>query len=186
MIRRLLGLVALLWVGGFALFLLTLPAPLDTAHTDAIVVLTGGSGRIDRGLALLRDHAAERMLISGVAPEVRPIELAVQYRQAPALFRCCIDLGHEAIDTRSNAQETAAWVRRHGYRTVRLVTSDWHLARARLELEHALADDAADAGAAAVAVRGDGVPSSPRYGILIAEYNKLILRRAALLFGIGA
>lgn len=182
MIRRLLGLSALLWVAGFGLFLLTLPAPLDSAHTDAIVVLTGGPGRIDRGLALLRDHAAERMLISGVAPEVRPIELAVEYRQAPALFRCCIDLGHEAIDTRSNARETAAWVRRHGYRTVRLVTSDWHLARARLELEHALDDD----GGAVVTVRGDGVPSSPRYGILIAEYNKLLLRRVALLAGIGA
>lgn len=182
MIRRVAGIVALLWVGGFGLFLLTLPKPLDEMHTDAIVVLTGGPGRIDRGLALLRLHAAERMLISGVAPQVRPIELAVEYRSAPALFRCCIDLGHEAVDTRSNARETAAWVRRHRYRTVRLVTSDWHLARARLELVHALADD----DAAAVAVLGDGVPGSPRYGTLIAEYNKLILRRAALLAGIGA
>lgn len=182
MIRRLIGLLAILWVGGFGVFLLTLPAPLEPVHTDAIVVLTGGPGRIDRGLALLRDHVAGRMLISGVAPAVRPIELAVEYRQAPALFRCCIDLGHEAVDTRSNALETAAWVRRHGYRTVRLVTSDWHLARARLELEHALADGKGRA----VAVRGDGVPSSPRYGILLAEYNKLLLRRMALLLGVAA
>lgn len=181
MIRRVLGLAALLWIGGFALFLLTLPAPLEAVHTDAIVVLTGGPGRIDRGLALLRDHAAERMLISGVAPEVRPIELAVEYRSSPALFRCCVDLGHEAIDTMSNARETVAWVRRHGYRTLRLVTSDWHLARARLELEHALSDD----GGNSVTVRGDGVPSSPRYGLLLAEYNKLLLRRAAILVGIA-
>lgn len=193
MIRRILGVVALLWVGGFALFLLRLPAPLDGRHTDAIVVLTGGPGRIDRGIDLLRAHAAGRMLISGVAPQVRPIELAVEYRSAPALFKCCIDLGHEAVDTRSNADETARWVRAHHYRTVRLVTSDWHLARARLELVHALADD--DPGDddddgnesdGAVTVLGDGVPSSPRYGTLIVEYNKLLLRQAALLVGIGA
>ena len=182
MIRRILVLLVLAWAGGLAVFLLTLPAPLGAVHTDAIVVLTGGPGRIDRGLALLRDRAAGRMLISGVAPEVRPIELAVEYRQVPALFRCCIDLGHEAIDTRSNAQETAAWVRRHRYRSVRLVTSDWHLARARLELEHALADSSGRA----VTVRGDGVRSSPRYGVLLAEYNKLLLRHAALLLGVGA
>lgn len=183
MIRRLLGLLAVLWVGGFAVFLLTLPPPLDEkTKTAAIVVLTGGPGRIDRGLALLGGHAAQRMLISGVAPQVRPIELAVEYRSAPSLFRCCIDLGHEAVDTRSNAHETAMWVRSHHYRTVRLVTSDWHLARARLELVHALAKDADDTP---VTLLGDGVPSSPRYGTLIVEYNKLLLRRIALLLRIG-
>src|SRR3546814_10350716 len=55
---------------------------------------------------------------------VRPIELAVEYKTRPAVFECCIDLGHEAVDTRSNAEETAAWVRDHRYRSVRLVTSD--------------------------------------------------------------
>lgn len=174
---RIAGVLAILWLGGFALFMATMPAPLDGRRTDAIVVLTGGPGRIDRGLDLLRAHAADRMLISGVAPEVRPIELAIEYRSAPRLFRCCIDLGHEAVDTRSNAEETAAWVRRHGYRSVRLVTSDWHLARARLELVHVLGTD--------VTVFGDGVQGSPRWGRLIGEYNKLLLRRIALLFGIG-
>lgn len=183
MIRRAIGLVALLWVSGFGLFLLTLPAPLDGRHTDAIVVLTGGSARIERGLRLLQDRAADRMLISGVAPQVLPKELAAEYRVPRALFRCCIDLGHEAVDTRSNAHETAAWVRQHKYRTVRLVTSDWHLARARLELSHALGEDASANGP--VTVFGDGVPSSPRYGTLLSEYNKLLVRRAALLVGIG-
>lgn len=174
---RLVTVLATLWLAGFAWFMLAMPKPLDNRRTDAIVVLTGGPGRIDRGLALMRARAARRMLISGVAPEVRPIELAVEYRSAPGLFRCCVDLGHEAVDTRSNAEETAAWVRRHGYRTVRLVTSDWHLARARLELVHVLGTD--------VTVLGDGVHGSPRWGRLIGEYNKLLLRRAALLVGIG-
>ncbi len=174
---RILSLGALLWAAGFGVFLLAIPGPLDHRKTDAIVVPTGGAGRIDRGIALLKEQAAKRMLVTGVAPEVRPIDLAREYQEKPALFACCIDLGREAVDTRSNAAETADWVRRHHYKSVRLVTSDWHLARARLELTHALGSD--------VAVLGDGVKSSPRYGILVAEYNKLLLRRVALWLGIG-
>ncbi|MDB5706364.1 MAG: hypothetical protein JWN66_3480 [Sphingomonas bacterium] len=178
MIIRILGVIALLWALGFALFLLAMPGPLQHSNTDAIVVPTGGAGRIDRGIELLKAHAAKRMLVTGVAPEVRPIDLALEYHETPALFACCIDLGREAVDTRSNAEETADWVKRHHYRSVRLVTSDWHLARATLELTHALGSD--------VTVLGDGVPSSPRYGLLVAEYNKLLLRRVALWLGIGA
>ena len=178
MIARLLALVVLLYLGGLAIFLATMPAPLDGPKTDAIVVLTGASGRIDRGLALLKAHAAKRMLISGVAPEVKPGELAHEYKVGADLFRCCIDLGHEAVDTRSNADETADWLRDHDYKSVRLVTSDWHLARAKLELVNALDGDAT--------VVGDGVPSSPRWAVLLGEYNKLIVRRAALLIGVAA
>ncbi|MDQ2878982.1 MAG: YdcF family protein [Pseudomonadota bacterium] len=178
MIRRLLAVMALAYLLGFAAFMLLLPKPLDGTTTDAIVVPTGGAKRIDRGLALLQAHAAQRLLISGVAPEVRPRELIAEYHSSPALFACCVDLGRQAVDTRSNANETAAWVRAHHYRSVRLVTSDWHLARARMELVNAL-----DSG---VTVVGDGVPSTPRFGLLVAEYNKLILRRIALWTGLGA
>jgi hypothetical protein len=130
-ILRIVSLVALAWALGFALFMLTLGKPLDPGvKTDAIVVPTGGAGRIDRGIAVLSAKSARRMLITGTDPTVRPIELAVQYKTPPRLFRCCIDLGHDAVDTRSNADETAAWVRQRGYKSVRLVTADWHMARA--------------------------------------------------------
>lgn len=177
MIVRFLSLVAVAWCLGFAAFMLLLPVPLEGATTDGIVVPTGGAGRIDRGLELLRDHQAKRMLVTGVAPGVRPIDLARTYRVSPRLFACCVDLGAEAVDTRSNAEETAAWVRVHRYRSVRLVTSDWHLARARMELGAAL-----DPG---TLILGDGVPGAPRLGTLINEYDKLILRRIALWVGMG-
>lgn len=177
MITRLFGLVALAWCLGFAAFMLLLPKPLEGNTTDAIVVPTGGAGRIDRGIALLRAGQARRMLVTGVAPGVRAIDLAREYRTAPALFACCIDLGADAVDTRSNAAETAAWVRTHGYRTIRLVTSDWHVPRARMELSAAMGPD--------VLVFGDGVPSDPRLGTVVNEYNKLILRRIALWLGVG-
>jgi uncharacterized SAM-binding protein YcdF (DUF218 family) len=176
-IVRLFGIMGLAWAFGFAVFMLLLPEPLNGFTSDAIVVPTGGAGRIDRGIALLRDHQARRMLVTGVAPGVRPIDLALEYRTSPALFACCIDLGADAVDTRSNAEETARWVRVHNYRSVRLVTSDWHLARARMELAAALGDK--------VIILGDGVPGTPRLGTLVNEYNKLILRRIALWIGFG-
>ena len=177
MIARIVAAVALAWALGFALFMLVLPDRLDDHPTDAIVVPTGAAGRIDRGITLLEAHEAKRMLISGVAPTVRPIDLALEYHAPPALFECCIDLGRQAVDTRSNAEETARWVSAHHYRSVRLVTSDWHMARARMELGNSLDDD--------VVIVRDGVKGEPNLTLLLAEYNKLLLRRVSLWLGIG-
>lgn len=177
MIYRIAGLFLIAWALGFAVFMLSLGQPLDPAtKTDAIVVLTGAPGRIDRGVAMMQQHSAKRMLVSGVGREVRPRELAAQYHE-PRLFGCCIDLGWQAVDTKSNAEETAEWVRTHGYKSVRLVTSDWHMPRARLELAHQLGSD--------VTVTGDPVRSSPRFFTLLREYHKYLFRSVALMLGIG-
>lgn len=178
MIVRLFSALAIAWCLGFAAFMLLLPRPLEGRTTDAIVVPTGAAGRIDRGLALLQAGQARRMLVTGVAPGVRPRDLARAYRTPRRLFDCCVDLGADAVDTRSNAEETGRWVRTHGYRSVRLVTSDWHLPRARMELVATLGDG--------VAVLGDGVTGHARMGTLVNEYNKLLLRRVALWLRIGA
>ena len=134
MISRAVAFLVLLYVLGYAAFAVFLPKPGDERRTDAIVVLTGGAKRLERGLQLLEQKKADRMLISGVERTVRPVELAARYGTQQALFECCIDLGREAVDTRSNAEETARWLDRHKYKTVRLVTTDWHMARAGFEL----------------------------------------------------
>ena len=176
MIVRLLAVSMLGWMLGFIWFAVLLPQPLDSRPTDAIVVLTGGAGRIDRGIALLAADTAKRMLISGVDRSVRPGELAAEYDTPEALFACCITLGREAIDTRSNAIETARWLERRDYKTVRLITTDWHMRRAALELRQALPER--------VAIVYDAVPSRPSLTILVREYNKYLLRRGAALLGI--
>ncbi|WP_245857602.1 YdcF family protein [Sphingomonas ginsenosidimutans] len=172
MIRRLAALVVLGWALGFAAFMLMLPGPAaDDVTTDAIVVPTGAAGRIARGLDLLEHGRARRMLVTGTAPGVTRADLARVAGHARTIA-CCVDLGAEAVDTRGNAEETAAWVRAHGYRTIRLVTSDWHARRARLELGSALGRD--------VTVVVDGVPSFPTIGQAMNEYHKLLLRRVVL------
>ncbi|WP_375428345.1 YdcF family protein [uncultured Sphingomonas sp.] len=182
MIVRLLSMLVILWGLGFAAFSVSLPGPLEGATSDAIVVPTGGPGRIDRGLELMAARQAKRMLVTGVGPGVRPRDLAAAHKTPARLFDCCVDLGREAVDTRSNAEETARWLRGHRYRTVRLVTADWHLPRARMELAAALNGD--EGGGEAV-ILSDGVPGEPRVGTLVNEYNKLLLRRVALWLGVG-
>ena len=176
MIRRILAALALIWLLGFAWFAIMLPQPLGAARTDAIVVFTGGPDRIDRALELLADGQARRVMISGVAPDVRASELAATYRRPQALFDCCVALGREAVDTRSNAMEVARWVERRGYRSVRLVTTDWHMRRARYELARAVPAD--------VAILVDAVPSRPSFKTLWLEYHKLILRWLGALIGL--
>ena len=176
MIVRLFAVSLLAWMLGFAWFAIFLPQPLDGRPTDAIVVLTGGAGRIDRGIDLMQEGAAKRMLISGVDRSVRPAELAAQYDAPERLFSCCITLGREAIDTRSNAIETARWLEKRDFKTVRLITTDWHMRRSALELRQALPGR--------ITIVYDAVPSRPSLTMLMREYNKYLLRRAAALVGI--
>jgi uncharacterized SAM-binding protein YcdF (DUF218 family) len=173
MIRRLFATLVLLWALGFALFAVTLPGPAGDDATDGIVVLTGGPGRVQRGLELLAAGRARRMLVSGVDRRVRPVELAATYHIAPDLM-ARIDLGTSAVDTRSNAQETAHWIAEHHYGSIRLVTTDWHMRRARYELRQVLRG---------VHVVRDGVHSDPTLVTLLREYNKYLLRRGAGLAG---
>jgi uncharacterized SAM-binding protein YcdF (DUF218 family) len=172
---RLISLLGLIWAFGLVWFIVSLPDPAPMSKTDAIVVLTGGPGRIQRGLDVLTAGQAKRMLVSGVDPVVRPKELAKLEGVSPAIFQCCVDLGKMAIDTRSNAIETAAWLTRQKARSVRLVTTDWHMRRARYELDRML-----DPG---VRVVEDGVVSNASFVVLFTEYHKYLFRQVGGLLG---
>jgi len=165
-IARLAGFVALFYAVGFLYFALTLPGPIGNAKTDAVLVPTGGPGRIARGLEVVRDGDAERMFVSGVDPEVKPAEFAAEFDVRPREMRCCVTLGFLAVDTRSNAGEAAQWLTSNDVRTVRLVTTDWHMRRAAAELRHSIPDH--------IAVVEDAVPSDTVLSTLFLEYNKLL------------
>lgn len=179
MIRFLLRLIAflmLVYALGYVGFALLLPRPAGDERTDAIVVLTGGTGRLDRGFDLMERGLARRMLISGVARTVRPEELIHAYDVDPRLFQCCINLGRESFDTRSNADEVARWLDRQRFASIRLVTNDLHMTRARYELRKRVGN--------AVTIVSDAVPTEPGFRQIFVEYNKYLLGRAADLVGI--
>ena len=165
-----------MWLVGFVLFVALLPRPLDNARTDGIVVLTGGPNRIQRGLSLMEQRQARRMLVSGVNLTVRRRDFQSNFKVPSRLFDCCVDLGQDAIDTRSNGEETAAWVKKHGYKSLRLITTDWHMRRARFELDQSLPEG--------VTIQMDAVRSEPDLRVLLSEYHKYLLRRLAVLVGL--
>ncbi|MEO5640753.1 MAG: YdcF family protein [Sphingomicrobium sp.] len=167
------SLVLLLYVLLFAIFAVTLgvPAPAGTT-TDAIVVLTGGKGRIEEGIERLGQHHARRMLIAGADPSVTKADLARRLGGRQALLDCCVDLGSESVDTRSNAEEAKRWLDARGYRSLTLVTSDWHMRRARYEFASQLGRRNE--------IIPDAVRTEPNLMTLFAEYNKYLLRRMAV------
>ncbi|MBU6266816.1 MAG: YdcF family protein [Sphingomonadales bacterium] len=174
MLRRLVSLILLALMLGFIAFAVTLPRPADDRRSDAVVVLTGGERRIDRGLEVVRRGWAPQLLVSGVDPEVRAHEFAAHYAVPPRLMACCVTLGYEAVDTRSNARETAEWVAAHHIRSLRVVSSDWHLRRALRELRLTLP--------ANIVLIPDAVPTRPSFNILVTEYGKLLARQVQILW----
>jgi uncharacterized SAM-binding protein YcdF (DUF218 family) len=170
---RLGALVLLAWMLGFVAFVVFLPRAADPKlKTDVIVVPTGGAGRTVRGAEILKSGGAKRMFISGVAATTKAREIAAENRLDPKLFACCVDLGREASDTRSNAEETAAWLKARKAKSVRLVTTDWHMPRARFELDQAVPAD--------IRIIDDAVDSQADFSVLMREYNKYLLRRVAV------
>jgi uncharacterized SAM-binding protein YcdF (DUF218 family) len=164
--RRALAVVFVAWALGFVWFAVSLPQPAGAEHTDAIVVPTGSGGRIQRGIELLQGGTAGRMLVTGVDTDVKPGEFVVEYGVDPALMDCCITLGFAALDTRGNARETADWVAHNEVRSLRLVTSDWHMRRTAVELASRLPGN--------VTVVRDAVPTRPSFTTLFLEYHKLL------------
>ena len=175
MIRRIASAFLLVWAFGFIWFAVALPRPAGAGTADAVVVLTGSSSRIDRGLEVLRKGWAKRMFVSGVNREVRRHEFAIEYGVSAQMMACCVALGFESVDTRSNAQEIARWAAHEKIRSIRLVTNDWHMRRAAFELSVALGKD--------ITVTQDAVTSLPSFQTLFLEYHKLLARRISRIGG---
>jgi len=175
-IRYLLASLVLAWALGFLWFAVSLPRPAGEVRTDAVIVPTGAAGRIPRGLAVLERGLAERLLVSGVAPEVRPAEFAAEFSVSGERMECCVTLGFAAVDTRGNASEIAAWVEANDITSLRFVTTDWHMRRAASELDRALPPG--------VTVVRDAVPSEPSLANLFLEYHKLLASLAGGLLGV--
>ncbi|WP_208999122.1 YdcF family protein [Roseibium sediminis] len=133
--------IALLYVAvafvSFARDIADIHVPTDP-KADAIVVLTGGKERIEQAMRLLEEGRAERLLISGVHPGSSARQIARATSTDLPLFACCVDLDRAALNTFGNAAETAAWVARHDFKTLMVVTSAYHVPRAELELADTL------------------------------------------------
>ena len=127
---------------GFAGFLSQLRGtesrPSRTA--DGIVVLTGGSSRVSDAMELLAGGYGKRLLISGVHPLSGASDISRSLPDNQSLLNCCVDLDRSAVNTRSNAAETRRWAHERGFKSLIVVTSNYHMPRAIVELSHAMPD----------------------------------------------
>ncbi|MCR9221715.1 MAG: YdcF family protein [Alphaproteobacteria bacterium] len=178
------GLSVAAWALGFLLFVVSLPdaAPAADRRTDAIVVLTGGSQRLEAGLELLAANKASKLFVSGVHRGVDVAELLRIARQEPGQLECCIFLDHNATDTMGNARETARWARAQGLRSLRLVTAAYHMPRSLLEMRAALPEvEIVPHPVFPPNVKQDRWFSYPGTAALFAdEYTKFLLARLRL------
>lgn len=134
---------AMIWTAGLLAFAdrveRSTPAPLP-APADGVVALTGAGSnvRIGAAMGLLEDGLAQRMLVSGVNRGVSREDIRAVSRAARRLYDCCVDLGFNAANTVGNARETADWARAMRYDSLIVVTADYHMPRAMLELRGAM------------------------------------------------
>ncbi|WP_177176808.1 YdcF family protein [Faunimonas pinastri] len=129
-------------IGGFFVFAdgVVHSRPPANPHADGIVALTGGTQRIEGAVSLLGNGSARRLLISGVHTRIGPQDLAARHPDLADFYRCCIDIGYEARNTRGNALETRDWARERGYNSLIVVTSDYHMPRSLTEIARVLPD----------------------------------------------
>jgi uncharacterized SAM-binding protein YcdF (DUF218 family) len=127
---------------GFVGFLSQLRASEEgtPARADGIVVLTGGSSRVSDAIDLLARGDGQRLLISGVHRANSFSDISRSLPDSDALLKCCVDLDHSAVNTRSNASETRRWVHQQNFHSLLVVTSNYHMPRAIVELSHAMPD----------------------------------------------
>jgi uncharacterized SAM-binding protein YcdF (DUF218 family) len=109
-------------------------------NADGIVVLTGGSSRVSDAIELLAAGYGKRLLISGVHPGNDVSDISRTLPDNHKFLNCCVDLDRSAINTRSNAAETRRWARERGFSSLIVVTSNYHMPRAIVELSHAMPD----------------------------------------------
>ncbi len=134
------GLLILAFFAGFWAFAHNIPRqqPTSIAPADAIVVLTGGKSRIIDALKLLNAGKGKRLLISGVHQSTSRKVLAKLVPAQINLLNCCVDLDKAARNTIGNAAETATWAFKHQFKSLIIVTSNYHMPRSLVELQHVL------------------------------------------------
>ena len=137
-----LCLVTVLIGAGFLWFVRLMPTSeiVLARNADGIVVLTGAALRISDALDLLAAGRGRRLLISGVNPATRSREISRLIPVHQRWFTCCVDLDYSATNTIGNAVETRRWVLARDFKSMIVVTSNFHMPRAMAELAHQLPD----------------------------------------------
>jgi uncharacterized SAM-binding protein YcdF (DUF218 family) len=150
------------------------------AKADGIVVLTGGSSRIADAVELLASKRGRRLLISGVNPATRQQEIARLMPEYKKIFDCCVDLDRSALNTVGNAVEARRWAKDQGFKSLIVVTSNYHIPRAMAELSHQLPEASLIAFPVVTHRLGDMWSNDATARLLFFEYLKYMVAQVRM------
>ena len=102
---------------------------------DSIVVLTGDKFRISKGIEILSNGIGEKLLLSGVNKNIELINIKNEFPKYNNFFDCCVDIDNISSNTFENSRETFLWLEKNKYNSLLIVSSDYHMPRAKLEFE---------------------------------------------------
>jgi uncharacterized SAM-binding protein YcdF (DUF218 family) len=176
MFLRIIGFLGAAWIAGLCLYVLQINSyPHDLAHKpEAIVVLTGGSNRIEEGLELMTNLGCPNMFISGVNKDVSRHDILERVQKNFDASQCELELGYTARNTHENAQEVLSWLRKKDYKSMVLVTAHYHMPRSLLEFQ-AIAPDIAITPYVVTPTHKGYVDSWAVWaGLVIKEYQKYL------------
>lgn len=148
---------------------------------DGIVVLTGDASRISEAIELLAERRGQRLLISGANRSTTAAEISRLNPEFARWVRCCVDFDR-SLNTLGNAIETRRWAERRRFRSLIVVTSDYHMPRALAEIAHQL-PDARLVPFPVISERLRAAPwwtNGPVVRLLFTEYLKYIVARARM------
>ncbi len=135
-------LAAILWSAALAWFVNSMPEQniAQVEKTQALVVLTGGQDRVERGFQALAEGNAPVLFISGVGEGVTVRELLLAHatpevRKKIEMRHGEIVLDHVARSTVSNADQASEFIRTHGITSIRLITASYHMKRSLREFK---------------------------------------------------
>lgn len=161
--------VLVLWTFGFVYYLAQVPAKaqeLDLSRYDALVVFTGGNGRIGKGIEFLQRVRAMPLLVSGVNTQVSAEKLLAPYGLSGDEQQF-ISLDYNALTTRQNIVETGVWARTHNHRRLLVITSYYHIPRSKTLFRQMT--PMLDVSFYPV------FPESEGFGYIVREYHKYVL-----------
>lgn len=136
-LSRLFTLICAAWLFSFVFFLWQINSFRQVVLTkpEAIVVLTGGSNRIEEGLDIMSKYGCQNLFISGVNRDVSRHDILGRIQKNSNVRECDLELGYTARNTHENAQEVITWLKRRQYKNIVLVTAHYHLPRSLLEFK---------------------------------------------------
>ena len=104
---------------------------------DVAVVLTGGAGRVDKGIEILQKNKVKKLFISGVHKSVAIRSLLNEVKQNKANANNIV-LGYMANTTFENGIEVADFINKNNYKSIYLITNSFHMPRSIREIKYRL------------------------------------------------